>query len=31
MITRREKIAGGVANFIDERTGAAKWVKKNLQ
>ena len=31
MKPRREKIAGGVANFIDERTGAAKWVKKNLQ
>jgi len=31
MKTRREKIAGGVANFVDERTGAAKWVKKNLQ
>ena len=31
MKSRREKVAGGVANFIDERTGAAKWVKKNLQ
>ena len=31
MKSRREKIAGGVANFVDERTGAAKWVRKNLQ
>jgi ubiquinol-cytochrome c reductase cytochrome b subunit len=25
-----EKAAGSVANYLDERTGAAKWVKKNL-
>ena len=25
-----EKIAGAVANYVDERTGAAKWLKKNL-
>jgi len=25
-----EKIAGTVANYVDERTGAAKWLKKNL-
>ena len=25
-----EKIAGATANYVDERTGAAKWLKKNL-
>ena len=25
-----EKIAGGAADFIDQRTGAAKWLRKNL-
>jgi ubiquinol-cytochrome c reductase cytochrome b subunit len=25
-----EKAAGAVANYVDERTGAAKWLKKNL-
>ena len=25
-----EKVAGSVANYVDERTGAAKWLKKNL-
>jgi ubiquinol-cytochrome c reductase cytochrome b subunit len=25
-----EKVAGTVANYVDERTGAAKWLKKNL-
>lgn len=27
---KSEKIAGNVANYVDERTGAAKWLKKNL-
>jgi ubiquinol-cytochrome c reductase cytochrome b subunit len=27
---KSEKIAGSVANYVDERTGAAKWLKKNL-
>lgn len=26
----REVIAGSVANYVDERTGAAAWMKKNL-
>ncbi len=26
----RERAAGAVANYIDERTGAAKWMKKTL-
>ncbi len=26
----KERAAGGVANYVDERTGAAKWLKKNL-
>ena len=30
-MTKREYVAGKVANYVDERTGAAKWVKKNLQ
>ncbi|MBM3742691.1 MAG: ubiquinol-cytochrome c reductase cytochrome b subunit [Actinobacteria bacterium] len=29
-MTARERLAGGTANFIDERTGAAKWMKKTL-
>ena len=29
-MTARERIAGTVANYVDERTGAAKWLKKNL-
>ncbi len=29
-MTARERIAGNVANYVDERTGAAKWMKKNL-
>ena len=29
-MTARERITGTVANYVDERTGAAKWVKKNL-
>ena len=29
-MTARERIVGTVANYVDERTGAAKWVKKNL-
>jgi ubiquinol-cytochrome c reductase cytochrome b subunit len=30
-MTARERVAGTVANYVDERTGAAKWMKKNLQ
>ena len=30
-MTARERIAGNVANYVDERTGAAAWMKKNLQ
>jgi len=26
----RERIAGNVAGYVDDRTGAAKWAKKNL-
>jgi ubiquinol-cytochrome c reductase cytochrome b subunit len=29
-VSARERLAGGTANFIDERTGAAKWMKKTL-
>jgi ubiquinol-cytochrome c reductase cytochrome b subunit len=29
-MSARERVAGGTANFIDERTGAAKWMKKTL-
>ncbi len=29
-MTARERIAGSVANYVDERTGAAAWMKKNL-
>ena len=29
-MTARERVTGIVANYVDERTGAAKWVKKNL-
>ena len=29
-MTARERVAGTVANYVDERTGAAKWMKKNL-
>ena len=29
-MTARERIAGSVANYVDERTGAAKWMMKNL-
>jgi len=29
-MSARERIAGGTASFIDERTGAAKWMKKTL-
>ena len=29
-MTAGEKAAGAVANYVDERTGAAKWLKKNL-
>lgn len=30
-MTARERISGNVANYVDERTGAAKWMRKNLQ
>jgi len=29
-MSARERIAGNVANYVDERTGAAAWMKKNL-
>ena len=29
-MSKKEQIAGNVANYVDERTGAAKWLKKNL-
>jgi len=29
-MTARERVAGNVANYVDERTGAAAWMKKNL-
>jgi len=29
-MSARERIAGSVANYVDERTGAAAWMKKNL-
>ena len=29
-MSTRERVAGGVANYVDERTGAAKWLKKTL-
>ena len=29
-MTARERIAGNVANYVDERTGSAGWMKKNL-
>ena len=29
-MSARERLAGGTANFLDERTGAAKWMKKTL-
>ncbi|CAB4905019.1 unannotated protein [freshwater metagenome] len=30
-MSARERVAGTVANYVDERTGAAAWMKKNLQ
>jgi len=30
-MTARERIAGNVAGYVDDRTGGAKWMKKNLQ
>ena len=27
---KSEKVAGTVAGYVDDRTGAAKWLKKNL-
>jgi len=30
-MTARERIAGNVANYVDERTGAAAWLKKNFK
>ncbi len=29
-MTARERVAGNVAGYVDDRTGAAKWMKKNL-
>lgn len=29
-MSARERVAGNVANYVDERTGAAKWLKKTL-
>ena len=29
-MSARERVAGQVANYVDERTGAAKWLKKTL-
>jgi ubiquinol-cytochrome c reductase cytochrome b subunit len=29
-MSQGEKVLGNVANYVDERTGAAKWLKKNL-
>jgi ubiquinol-cytochrome c reductase cytochrome b subunit len=29
-MSAKEKVPAAVANFVDERTGAAKWLKKNL-
>ncbi len=29
-MSKSERVAGTVANYVDERTGAAKWLKKNL-
>ena len=29
-MTGRERVAGNVANYVDERVGAAKWIKKSL-
>ena len=29
-MSARERIAGTVAGYVDDRTGAAKWMKKNL-
>ena len=30
-MTARERIAGNVAGYVDDRTGGAKWMKKNLK
>jgi len=30
-MSQKERIAGGVANYVDERTGAAAWLNKNLK
>jgi ubiquinol-cytochrome c reductase cytochrome b subunit len=30
-MSKKERIAGNVANYIDERTGAAAWLNKNLK
>ena len=30
-MSARERIAGNVASYVDDRTGAAAWMKKNLQ
>ena len=30
MSSSKERVAGNVAGYVDDRTGAAKWLKKNL-
>ena len=30
-MSQKERIAGGIANYVDERTGAAAWLNKNLK
>ena len=30
-MSQKERIAGSVANYVDERTGAAAWLNKNLK
>ena len=29
-MSAKEKVPAAIANYVDERTGAAKWLKKNL-
>ena len=29
-MSTKDRVVGNVANYVDERTGAAKWLKKNL-
>ncbi len=30
-MTARERVAGNVAGYVDDRTGAAKYLKKSLR